>query len=120
MKYLSIFILLLCSAVSYSQSVSNMTMVGTANEFTSGGTPSGFHYASCYGYAANGREYAIIGHYAGTTVYDITNSPAVVNKGTIAGPGSYYNYREMKTYSHYLYIVSEGGLGVQIVDLQYL
>jgi choice-of-anchor B domain-containing protein len=26
----------------------------------------------------------------------------------------------MKTYSHYLYIVSEGGSGVQIVDLQYL
>ena len=97
-----------------------MSMLGSVNEYTSGGTPSGWHYASCWGYVAEGREYAIIGHYAGTTVYDVTNPGAISNKGTIPGPGSFYNYREMKTYSHYLYIVSEGGSGVQIADLQYL
>jgi choice-of-anchor B domain-containing protein len=99
-----------------------MTLLGNKNDFTTGGTPTGFRYASCWGYTApNGREYAIIGHYAGTTVYDITDAPiAIPSKGTIAGPGSYYNYREFKTYSHYLYIVSEGAGYVQIVDLQYL
>ena len=115
---IAVFFILNC--VCYSQSVNNMTLLGNKNDFTSGGTPSGFHYASCWGYVSNGREYAIIGHYAGTTVYDITNSPSITNIGTVSGPSSFYNYREMKTYSHYLYIVSEGGLGVQIVDLQYL
>ncbi len=108
------------ASFSYSQSVNNMTLLGSKHEFFSGGTPSGWYYASCWGYVAGGREYAIIGHYAGTTVYDVTDAPNIVNKGTIPGPASFYNYREMKTYSHYMYIVSEGGSGVQIVDLQYL
>ncbi len=120
MKKSLLFILVLHTCVCYSQSVSNMTLLGSKNEYVSGGTPSGWHYASCWGYAAGGREYAIIGHYAGTTVYDVTNPSAITSKGTIPGPGSFYNYREMKTYSHYLYIVSEGGQGVQIADLQYL
>lgn len=117
------FLLLLCVIPLFelqAQSISNMTLLGTKNEFTAGGIPSGWHYASCWGYVAGGREYAIIGHYAGTTVYDVTDPQNIINKGTISGPGSFYNYREMKTYSHYLYIVSEGGSGVQIVDLQYL
>lgn len=120
MKIIITFICLFITGICFSQSINNMTLLGTKHEFTSGGTPSGWHYASCWGYAAGGREYAIIGHYAGTTVYDITNPSLILNKGTISGPGSFYNYREMKTYSHYLYIVSEGGQGVQIVDLQYL
>ncbi|HMS65016.1 MAG TPA: choice-of-anchor B family protein, partial [Ignavibacteria bacterium] len=120
MKILFIVISLIYYSASFSQSINNMTLLGQKNDFVSGGTPSGFHYASCIGYVSGGREYAIIGHYAGTTVYDITNTNNIVNKGTIPGPGSTYNYREMKTYSHYLYIVSEGGQGVQIADLQYL
>ncbi|MEP7146145.1 MAG: choice-of-anchor B family protein [bacterium] len=121
-KYFIVFILFIqfYSINSFTQSVSNMAMLGNANEYTAGGTPADWHYSSCWGYVAAGKEYAIIGHYAGTTVYDVTNPSNIINKGTISGPGSFYNYREMKTYSHYLYIVSEGGQGVQIVDLQYL
>jgi choice-of-anchor B domain-containing protein len=121
MKKLLLLCFLFSTSLIYSQSIFNMTLLGQKNEFTTGGIPSGWHYASCWGYTApNGREYAIIGHYEGTTVYDITNVNNITNKGTIPGPGSFYNYREMKTYSHYLYIVAEGGAGVQIVDLQYL
>lgn len=120
MKKAIVLIILFYSVTCSSQSISNMTLLGNTNQYTTGGTPSGWHYASCWGYVSGGREYAIIGHYGGTTVYDITDAPNILNKGTIPGPGSYYNYREMKTYSHYLYIVSEGGQGVQIADLQYL
>ena len=120
MKKLLVLLFLLTAINIYSQSISNMTLLGNKHEFFSGGTPAGWYYASCWGYVANGKEYAIIGHYAGTTVYDVTNPSNIINKGTVSGPGSFYNYREMKTYSHYLYIVSEGGQGVQIVDLQYL
>lgn len=117
MKIYFTILLLLCNSICFSQSISNMVLLGNKNEYTAGGTPSDWHYASCWGYVAAGREYAIIGHYAGTTVYDITNPSNIRNCGTVSGPGSFYNYREMKTYSHYLYIVSEGGQGVQIVDL---
>jgi len=120
MKKILTLLFLIVTSFAFSQSISNMVSLGTRNEFTAGGMPPGFHYASCWGYVAGGKEYAIIGHYAGTTVYDITNPSNILNKGTIPGLGSTYNYREMKTYSHYLYIVSEGGQGVQIVDLQYL
>jgi len=120
MKKIFTLLFLIVTSYAFSQSISNMVLLGTKHEFTTGGTPAGWHYASCWGYVAGGREYAIIGHYAGTTVYDVTNPTNILNKGTIPGPGSFYNYREMKTYSHYLYIVSEGGQGVQIVDLQYL
>lgn len=120
MKRIFTLLFLIITSYAFSQSISNMILMGNKHEFTTGGTPSGWHYASCWGYVSGGREYAIIGHYAGTTVYDVTNPSNIINKGTISGPGSFYNYREMKTYSHYLYIVSEGGQGVQIVDLQYL
>ncbi|MBX7044795.1 MAG: choice-of-anchor B family protein [Ignavibacteria bacterium] len=117
-----LIILIVIANFAFSQSINNMTLLGNKNEFTTGGIPSGFHYSSTWGYTApNGREYAILGHYAGTTFYDITDAPtAIRNCGTVPGLGSQYNYREFKTYSHYAYIVSEGGQGVQIVDLQYL
>jgi len=122
MKKVLLIILTLAVNISFGQTVNNMSLLGTKNDFHSGGTPAGFYYSSVWGYTApNAREYAILGHYAGTTFYDITDAPTTIrNCGTVTGPGSFYNYREFKTYSHYAYIVSEGGLGVQIVDLQYL
>lgn len=122
MKKLLIIITILLAEISFAQTTSHMSLLGNKNEFTSGGIPSGFHYSSTWGYTApNGREYAMLGHYAGTTFYDITDAPTTIrNCGTVPGLGSQYNYREFKTYSHYAYIVSEGGSGVQIVDLQYL
>ncbi|HEX2787125.1 MAG TPA: choice-of-anchor B family protein [Ignavibacteria bacterium] len=122
MKYLFILLIsFMLFQTAYSQSVLNMTLLGSKNEFTSGGTPAGWYYSSCWGWTApNGREYAIIGFYGGTIWYDITNPANIVRCDTIYGPGSFYNYREMATYQNYCYIVSEGGLGVQIVDMQYL
>lgn len=118
---LPILVILIISGEIKSQSIFNMTLLGTKNEFTAGGTPADWHYASSWGWTApNGREYAIIGHYAGTTFYDITNTNNIVNCGTISGPGSFYNYREMATYQNYCYVVSEGGAGIQIIDMQYL
>lgn len=120
---LSAFLLLNIS-ISYTQAVMNMTLLGNKNEHNAGGTPAGWHYSSCWGWTApNGREYAIIGYWNGTAVYDITNANNIVQCDTIPGPTSYYNYREFTVLDHYLYIVSEGSgsnQGLQIVDLQYL
>jgi len=84
--------------------------------------PSGFQYkySACWGYTApDGREYAIIGCQPGTSFVDITDSANIREVGFVAGSTS--EWREMKVYSHYAYIVSEASnSGVQIVDLQYL
>ncbi|MEO8665523.1 MAG: choice-of-anchor B family protein [Ignavibacteria bacterium] len=84
--------------------------------------PSSFtyKYSACWGYVApDGREYAIIGCQPGTSFIDITDSANIHEVGFLAGPTS--EWREMKVYSHYAYIVSEANSsGVQIVDLQYL
>lgn len=77
-------------------------------------------YSAVWGYTApNGREYAILGCPQGTSFVDVTDSANIREVGFLAGPSS--SWREMKTYSHYAYIVSEAtNSGVQIVDLQYL
>lgn len=75
-----------------------------------------YSYSSCWGYAAeDGREYALLGVIEGTSVIDITDPDDLEEVAFIPGPRSIY--REMKTYSHYAFIVSEGGWGLQIVDL---
>ncbi|HMQ68514.1 MAG TPA: choice-of-anchor B family protein [Ignavibacteria bacterium] len=79
-----------------------------------------YKYSACWGYTApDGREYAIIGCQPGTSFIDITDSSGITEVGFVAGSTS--EWREMKVYSHYAYIVSEASnSGVQIVDLQYL
>ncbi|HMS64759.1 MAG TPA: choice-of-anchor B family protein [Ignavibacteria bacterium] len=85
----------------------------------------GGNYSAVWGYVApDGREYAIMGCYDGTLFVDVTDAANIHEVGFVPSPapGSYYNnWREMKTYSHYCYIVSEiANSGFQIVDLQYL
>lgn len=81
--------------------------------------PNNTYYSSVWGYTdVDGREYAIIGCYRGTAVVDLSYLPDSLHEAAfIAGPTASYSYREFKTYLHYLYIVSEGGGGIQIVDL---
>ncbi|MGE4631440.1 MAG: choice-of-anchor B family protein [Planctomycetota bacterium] len=70
----------------------------------------------CWGYTApSGREYALMGHSSGTTVVEITNpgNPTII--GTVAGPNSLW--RDIKTYQNFAYSVSEGGGGIQVIDL---
>lgn len=70
----------------------------------------------CWGYVSPAdREYAIIGTSSGTNFLEITD-PA--NPGPVmhvAGPGSLW--RDIKTYDHYAFAVSEGGNGIQVIDL---
>jgi hypothetical protein len=74
-------------------------------------------YASCWGWTSpGGSEFAIIGAGTGTSIVDVSVPTAPVEMAYITGVSS--QWREMKTYSHYAYIVSEGtNSGLQIVDL---
>jgi choice-of-anchor B domain-containing protein len=70
----------------------------------------------CWGYTSlSGREYALFGHYDGLHVVEVTNpaSPAIV--GDVNGPNSLW--RDVKVYQDHAYVVSEGGSGIQVVDL---
>jgi len=103
---------------TYSQlGNSNMTLLANKNDHP----PSGSNlYSALWGYRApNNREYAIIGCRDGTAFYDITDTANIHEVDFITG--STNNWREMKTWSHYAYVVSElTGSGLLIVDLQYL
>jgi choice-of-anchor B domain-containing protein len=69
--------------------------------------------------ASDGREYAILGCYDGTSFVDISDSSNVHEVGYQAGISS--DWRDIKVWSHYAYITGYvPGCGLQIVDLQYL
>src|SRR6185436_7429325 len=81
-------------------------------------------YISCYGWAdsASGHEYAIIGSQLGTHIIDLANPSAPVQADYVPGRSPDCLWREYKTYSHYLYMVSDDGVpnSLQIADLSYL
>jgi choice-of-anchor B domain-containing protein len=70
----------------------------------------------CWGYVSpSGREYAIMGVEGGYGFVEITNptSPVIVEK--IVGPVSLWH--DVKVIGHYAYGVSEGGSGIQVMDM---
>jgi len=71
--------------------------------------------ANVWGYAAGGREYALAGGALGLIIVDVTNPDSPQPIVQIPGPNNLW--KEIKTYKHYAYVVSEGGQGVQIIDL---
>ncbi len=71
--------------------------------------------ANCCGYWQNGQEYALLGGSKGLIIVDISNPSSPQQIVQIPGPNNLW--KEIKVYSHYAYITSEGGQGVQIVDL---
>lgn len=76
-----------------------------------------FSFSSCWGWVApDGHEYALLGTCEGTSIIDLDAVPLRETQ-YVPGAPSASCYREIKTYKQYAYIVSEGGLGVQIVDL---
>lgn len=76
-----------------------------------------------WGYAADGREYAIIGTTLGTHIWDITDPANSVQVDFVAGAqqGLQVVHRDYHDYAGYLYMVcQEGASTVQIADLGYL
>lgn len=72
-------------------------------------------YSALWGYTApDGREYAIVGGFRGTHIVDVTEKPI---REVAFIPGNQSGWREMKTYGTYAYVVSEGGGGLQIINL---
>ena len=122
MKKLFILIFFLTAYSSaYSQTGFRIKLIKNLNPRPFAGSDS---YSALWGYTApNGREYAILGCFSGTSFIDITDTNNTREVDFLPIPFGVVGsiWREMKTYSHYAYIVSESfGSKIQIVDLQYL
>ncbi|HLG36475.1 MAG TPA: choice-of-anchor B family protein [Bacteroidia bacterium] len=65
-----------------------------------------------------GNEYALVGASNGMSIVNVTNPNAPFQVIQISGPQS--GWREIKTWGRYAYVASEGGGGLQIVDLRNL
>jgi len=74
--------------------------------------------ANICGYAKNGQEYALVGASKGLSIVNVTNPASPVQIVQIPGPDNLW--KEIKVYRHYAYVTTEGGGGVQIVDLSKL
>ena len=80
-------------------------------------------YNEVWGYAKDGREYAIIGTTRGTHFFDVTNPSSVTQVDFIQGRDTGRNivHRDFHDYQGYLYMVSdEGNASLQIVDMSFL
>ena len=74
-------------------------------------------YSDIWGYETQaGVRYAILGTQSGTSIVDVTNPASAVEVLFVAGPTS--AWRDMKTHAGYAYLVTEGGGGMQIVNLE--
>ncbi len=80
-------------------------------------------YNEVWGYAANGREYAIIGSTVGTHIFDVTNPTNAQQVDMVPGThqGVDIVHRDYHDYGDYLYMVcDEGPSKLQIADLSML
>lgn len=92
---------------AYSQDSLNMTKLGRL-DFTA-------QLSNIWGYETEGNEYALVGMANGTSFVDVTN-PANPNE-VYFKTGANSTWREIKVFNNHAYIVTEGGGGLQIVDM---
>lgn len=79
----------------------------------------GQNLSNIWGYVDSlGNEYALVGAAEGLSIVNVTDPANPFQVIQIPGPVN--DWREIKTYKHYAYVTTEGGSGLQIVDLQNL
>jgi choice-of-anchor B domain-containing protein len=76
--------------------------------------------AGCYHYTdSSGREYALVGHSKGMSIFNLDNPAAPQQLFSV--PGLINNWRELRTWAGFAYVGSEAiGSGITIVDLRHL
>lgn len=93
---------------AYSQFSKNITLAGHL--------PYEQCLSALWGYTdPQGNEYAIVGTCTGVSVVNVSNPSQPEELYFVPGPNSIW--REMKTYKHYAYCVTEAGTGLTIIDL---
>jgi len=115
-----IVLLMLLTGVLQAQSTGQVRLL--AQRLYNHGISNGNYYSNCWGYTdQQGREYALMGAVTGLSIVDITNPDSLQEVAFIGGVTS--TWREIKTYSHYAYVVTDvtvapdSLLGTAIIDL---
>jgi choice-of-anchor B domain-containing protein len=104
------YFLALLVLITYNTVAQNYNITFAAQRTYTGKT-----LANICGYAANGKEYALVGVEDGMEIVDVTtptNPVAVVQIPNVTDL-----WKEIKVYKNYAYVTTEGGGGLQIVDL---
>ncbi len=102
----------MCFSFGFAQN-QNINLIANLNDYSAIG------YTDCWGYtAANGDEYALLGVYNGVSIINVTDTTNVTEVEFIpwvtAPP---YGWYDIKTYSEFMYVSSEGSQDIMIVDL---
>jgi choice-of-anchor B domain-containing protein len=100
-------------AVRGTYDAENVTLMSQLPLASIGGGSTG---NDCWGYTSpSGREYAIIGTSDDTVFVEVTDPGNAQVIEIISGPNSLW--RDVKTYGQYAYAVSEGGSGIQVMNM---
>lgn len=124
MKHFLIIVLLIGGSNAFAQGHLNMDSLFNWQDASLPASAAHSNtYNEVWGYAKNGREYAIIGSTMGTHIFDVTvpaNSVQVeFIEGAFTGPNVIH--RHFHDYDDYLYMVcDEGPSTLQIADLRFL
>jgi len=120
MGYLRIVFFVCISGGIWAQDALNMSLLGNWNDpdlIIFGGQK----YSDCWAYAADGREYAIMGSMRKVHFLDITDPTDIVEVAALESSNVATSYwRDFKTYGHYAYGVADmpGSVeGLMIFDL---
>ena len=112
-KIFYLFLLCLLSQNIFAQNNFNSNV-----KFRNHTTFTGQTLANICGYWQKGREYALLGASKGMIIMDITNPDSAKQITQLPGPNNLW--KEIKVYKNYAYVTSEGGQGLQIVDMSKL
>jgi choice-of-anchor B domain-containing protein len=89
----------------------NMSLLSAWSDPTTPTTGQGLKYSDVWGWAGNGREYAIIGSSTQINFVDVTIPTNPILVAYHVG-GSNTSWREFRTFGNYLYAITEPGGGV--------
>ncbi len=105
----------------HAQASLNMELLGNWDD-NSLVTHAGLNYNDVWGYAADDREYGLIGSARFVHILDITNPTTIAEIGRFNTFNSSNSlWRDIKTYQHYAYCVADQQAeGLQIIDLSNL
>jgi len=106
--YLLLIIHLLTAWCCFGQTQLNLLGVQTYTE----------QINDIWGYAAAGKEYALVGVQNGVSIVDVTNPTAPVETQFISHVST--NWRDIKTWGTRAYVTNESQDGVMIIDLSSL
>ena len=124
MRYLLFFVISFIGTQVYSQNFQhqNIDLLGRWEVPADKKAEYGTVHSSCWAYAQEGREYAIVGCGNGTAYIDITDPANPEFIQFLYSNIQNATWREYKTYQHYAYQVSDdsGDNHFDIVDLSFL